>query len=209
MKLVQSLGAKRAVTTISAGNDTRPYHENFEFHRRRLAELGELLAPYDIKLGLQFTALADARKGHAFQFIHTLDALVTLVNMVRAPNVGVVADVFQIHAAGNSLEDLTKLGPGRLIAVDLSDAPADVEPAALTDADRLLPGETGKLDAAAALGIAADLGFDGPVTPLAHRSRMAGMRRDQIVKLAAERVDVAWKAANLAPSGKKLAPVKA
>lgn len=207
IQLASSLGAKRAITTIAPANDIRPYHENFEFHRRRLAEIGELLAPAGIRLGVEFVAPAAARKNQAFQFIHTLDAVVMLVSMVRAANVGAVVDTWQIHAAGSRIEDLRKLGPERIVAAYLSDAPADIEPTSLADIDRLLPGETGRIDNGAALTLLAELGFDGPVSPRADRHRLGGMRREQIVKLAGERVDQAWKAAGLTPAG-KLQPAK-
>lgn len=209
LKLAADIGATRAVTTISPANDTRPYHENFEFHRRRLAEVGALLAPSGIRLGLEFVACASARKNRAFQFIHTFDAVVMLVNMIRAENVGVVFDPWQIHAGGGNVDDVRKFPGGRIIATYLSDAPADREPAALEETDRLLPGETGRIDSAAMLTMLGELGFDGPVAPRAHRDRLAGMRRDQIVKLAAERVDQAWKAAGLTPAGKLAAASKA
>ncbi|HEV2972690.1 MAG TPA: sugar phosphate isomerase/epimerase family protein [Pirellulales bacterium] len=205
LQLAADLGAKRAVTTLAPANDTRPYHENFEFHRRRLAEIGGLLAPAGMRLGIEFVAPAAARKNRAFQFIHTFDAIVTLVNMIRAPNVGAVVDPWQIHAAGSSLDDIRKLSADRIVAAYLSDAPAVADSAALTEADRLLPGETGKIDCAALLTMLAELGFDGPISPRAHRDRLAGMRREQIVKLAGERVDQAWKSAGLSPAGKLVA----
>jgi sugar phosphate isomerase/epimerase len=202
LQLATDVGAKRAVTTIAPANDARPYHENFEFHRRRLSEIGGLLAPAGMRLGIEFVAPPAARKDRAFQFIHTFDAVVTLVNMIRAPNIGAVIDPWQIHAAGSSLDDVRKLSADRIVAAYLSDAPPDADPAALTEGDRLLPGETGKIDSAALLTTLAEIGFDGPISPRAHRDRLAGMRREQIVKLAGERVDQAWKAAGLSPAGK-------
>ena len=207
LQLASDIGAKRAVTTIAPANDARPYHENFEFHRRRLAEVGEKLAASGIRLGIEFVASADARKNRAFQFIHTFDAVVTLVNMIRSANVGAVIDSWQIFAAGNSFDDIRKLAADRIVAVSLSDAPAGADPATLNERDRLLPGETGTIDSAALLTMLGEIGFDGPVSPRAHRERLAGLRRDQIVKLAGERVDQAWKAANLSPAG-KLMPAK-
>jgi sugar phosphate isomerase/epimerase len=207
LDLAAGIGAKRAVTTIAPANDVRPYHENFEFHRRRLTEIGERLAADGMRLGIEFTASANARKNRAFQFIHSFDAVVMLVNMVRAPNVGAVIDPWQILAAGSRLDEIRKLSADRIVAVSLSDAPADVDSTALSESDRLLPGETGKIDSPAVLTMLAEIGFDGPVSPRAHRNRLAGLRRDQIVKLAGERVDQAWKAANLSPAG-KLFPAK-
>ena len=207
LDLAAGIGAKRAVATIAPANDVRPYHENFEFHRRRLTEIGERLAAEGIRLGVEFSASPHARKNRAFQFIHTFDAVVTLVNMIRAANVGAVIDPWQILAGGNRLEEIRKLTADRIVAVSLSDVPADAEPTALSESDRTLPGETGRIDSPALLTMLAEIGFDGPVSPCAHRDRLAGMRRDQIVKLAGERLDQIWKAANLSPVG-KLLPAK-
>ena len=207
LKLAADLGATCALTTIAPANDARPYHENFEFHRRRLGEIGDALAPFKMQLGVEFLAPAEHRKDRAYQFIHSFDALVMLVSMVRATNVGVVADAWQIHAAGSSPADLRKLNGQRIAAAVVSDAPADIAPADLAERDRLLLGETGAIDTAAFLTLLGELGFDGPVTPRAHRSRVEGMRRDQLVKLAGSRLDDAWKAAHLTASG-KLAPAK-
>jgi sugar phosphate isomerase/epimerase len=204
LKLAAEIGATRAVTTLAPANDARPYHENFEFHRRRLTEVGEFLAPHGIRLGIDLNTLAAARKDRAYQFIYSLDALAMLARMIRPANVGIVLDPWQIRAGGGSIDDAQKIGGARIVAVYLSDAPVDMAPVDLTEEQRLLPGETGTIDSAALLARLAEWGFDGPVTPRAHRSRMAGMRRDQVVKLAGQRLDEAWKAAGLTPAGKLL-----
>lgn len=201
LKLAADLGATRAVTSLAPANDVRPYHENFEFHRRRLTELGEALAAHGIRLGIELIASAAARKDRAYQFIYTLDALAMLVSMVRAENVGIVLDPWQIRACGGTLDDAQKIGGSRIVAVYLSDAPADVAPADLTEDQRLLLGETGTIDSAAVLSRLAEWGYDGPVTPRAHRSRVVGMRRDEVVKLAGQRLGEAWKAAGLVRAG--------
>ncbi len=202
LKLAAVLGATRAITSISPANDIRPYHENFEFHRRRLTELGEVLSQHGIQLGIELNVAAAARKDRAYQFIYTIDALAMLVSMIRAANVGIVLDPWQIRAGGGSIDEVQKIGGSRIVAAYLSDAPADAQPDNLTEADRFLPGETGTIDSAGILTWLAELKFDGPITPWADRSRVAGMRREQVVKLAGQRLDEAWKAAGLTPAGK-------
>src|SRR6185295_11585917 len=110
-EMAASVGATRCLTTIAPANDLRPYHENFEFHRRRLAEIGEILAPFKISLGLEFLSPASHRRDRAFQFIHSLDAMVMLVSMIRSPRVGLAVDLWQIYAAGGSLDEIRKLSP--------------------------------------------------------------------------------------------------
>jgi sugar phosphate isomerase/epimerase len=200
--LAAELGLNRAVVTISPANDLRPYHENFEFHKRRLTELGEALAEHDAMLGIEFRAAAELRRDRAFQFIHTFDALATLIGMIRQPNVGVVVDVFEIYAGGGSLDEVRKLDGDRIVSVVVSDLPSDKPPTECDESDRLLPGENGAIDLAATLVMLAEQGYDGPVTPAISGQQAAGMKREQIVKTAGERLKQAWSDAGLNPAGK-------
>jgi sugar phosphate isomerase/epimerase len=200
--LAAQLGLNRAVVTISPANDLRPYHENFEFHRRRLAELGEALATHGTKLGIEFRAAADLRRDRAFQFIHTFDALATLIGMIRQPNVGAVVDLFEVYVSGGNLDEVRKLAGDKIISVVVSDLPADKPAAEYSENDRLLLGETGTIDLTATLTMLGELGYDGPITPAVAAEHAAGMKREQIVKLAGERLKQAWDAAGLNPAGK-------
>lgn len=202
LSLAAEMGVTRAVATVAPANDLRPYHENFEFHRRRLNEIGELLAPHKIALGLEFQSDPELRKGFAYQFIHAFDALATLVGMIRSVNVGVVVDLFELHTAGGSFEEARKLGVERLVSVVVSDAPADKAAAECAADDRLLPGETGAIDLAATLVALGEMGYDGPLTPAVALQQVKGMRREQIVRTAGERIQQAWAAAGLTAAGK-------
>ena len=207
LKLASELGLSRAITTISPANDLRPYHENFEFHRRRLQEVGELLAPHNIQLGIEFRASAELRKDRAFQFIHTFDALVTLIGMIRAANVAAVVDLFEIHASGSSFDDIKKLGT-RIASVIAADAPAEKAASDCDDNDRMLPVENGAIDLAAMLVTLAESGYEGPITPSVSPEHTKGLKREQIVKTAGERLTQAWTAAGLSPAGKLTAALK-
>jgi sugar phosphate isomerase/epimerase len=195
-------GCQRAITTIAPANDQRPFHENFEFHRRRLGELGKALEPHGVWLGIDFVAPAPARLNHAFEFLHTFDAVLMLLDLVPSSNVGMVVNSWQIHASGGDPAKLRKLGSDRIVDVLLADAPADVTPSELTDEARLLPGETGTPDSAALLTLLAEIGYDGPVAACPHRAALAGKSRDACVKVAAAALDRVWKAAGLSPAGK-------
>ncbi len=157
-------------------------------------------------LGLEFRANAELRKDRAFQFIHTFDALATLVGMIRTSNIGVAVDLFEMHVVGNGFEEARKVGD-RIVSVILADAPADKPAASLQDTDRLLPGENGTIDVPAVLVALTELGYDGPITPSVSSANTKGMKRDQIVKTAGERLTQAWTAAGLSPTGKRAAAV--
>lgn len=197
------LGCTRTVTTVQPGCDERPYHQNFEFHQKRLSEIAGKLASSGIRLGLGFSASAAARRGKAFEFIHDLDALLVIISMLGVKNVGVNLDLWQIWASGGALEAArSKLKPEQIVAVQLADAQPTPEPAQAAPETRMLPGESGQIDAIAALTMLAEMGYDGPVTPAPHPARFEGMRRDAIVKLTGEKLDAAWKGAGLTTAGR-------
>jgi sugar phosphate isomerase/epimerase len=198
--LAAQIGCTRCLATIAPANDERPYHQNFEFHRQRFNEIAGVLAPQSIRLGVGFSASADARHDKAVEFVHDLDALLLLLSTVAAKNVGIVVDLWDLHVSQGTLAPLRKGPPERIVAVRVADAG---EPAAdgSTEPARLLPGESGAIDTAAALVALAEMGYDGPVTP-APGPNTRGLRRDAYVKAAGERLDAAWKAAGLNAAGK-------
>ena len=148
----------RCVVTLAPAGDQRPYHENFEFHRRRLHEICKALEPSGVRLGVSFQAAEYLRKQQAFQFIHDLDALTLLVNMIDAPNIGVLVDVWDVVAGGGSLESIHKLPVKQIVAVQVAEMPANVPTTELDDKSRLLPGaENGRIDVAAFLRLLDDM----------------------------------------------------
>jgi sugar phosphate isomerase/epimerase len=201
-QMAVDLGCTRAVCTIAPAGDKRPYHENFEFHKRRFADICRVMEPAGVRLGVGVRATEALRKGQAFQFVHDLDALLLLLNMVGAPNIGVLVDVWELWLAGASIENIRALSPAQIVAVQLADLPADLPPAEVTDAHRLLPGTTGKIDCVAVLTALAELGYDGPVTIKADRSAFDNTRRDRIVKQAGDVIEKLWRAVRLTPDGK-------
>ncbi|MBX3412513.1 MAG: sugar phosphate isomerase/epimerase [Pirellulales bacterium] len=206
--IAAQVGCLRAVTTISPGSDERPYHENFETHRKRLGEIGKLLAPHNIRLGVEFVTYAELRQAKSFEFIHGLEPLLMLLGMVGQPNVGVAIDLWHLHVGGTPLETLRKLKGEQIVTVALADVPADMPLDQCGENDRLLPGESGVVDTTAALVALAELGYDGPVTPAPSRSRINGNSRDAIVKAAGQHLDKVWKAAGLSPTGKLTATAR-
>jgi hypothetical protein len=65
-----------------------------------------------------------------------------------------------------------------------------------------LPGTGGQIDSVAALVALSELGYDGPVTPLADRKSFENTRRDRIVRQAGESFDKVWRAAGLTVEGR-------
>jgi sugar phosphate isomerase/epimerase len=202
LELAAQLGCTRAVTTIEPGSDERPFHQNFEYHRRQLQEIGELLAAKKMRLGVEVLAPLECRVNHAFQFMQRADEVMLLLSSVGSPHVGLALDTFHWHLGGGTIDQLRTLGVQKIVTVALGDADPALTAADAKMSDCRLPYDGGAVDNGAILSALAELRYDGPVTPRADKSQFEGQSRQQIVKAAAAAFDAVWKSAGLNPPGK-------
>ena len=206
LELAEATEAPRAVATVAPASDEHSFKDFFELYRTRLHTIGGLLAARGITLGLSIVPDAEAREGKAHEFIHTYEGLLGLI-AVAHERVGVVVDSWAMHVTGEPVDLIGKIPAGRLVEVRLSDAPREATTAGPAHAQRLMPGETGVINAAAVLSQAKAAGFEGPVTPWADRSTLTGRGREKIVKLAGDRLEAIWKEAGLPILPRWFAPV--
>ncbi len=204
-EIAAKLGCTRATTTIEAGSDARPYHQNFEFHRQRLAEIAALLAAHKIRLGIDFIAPVHYRAEHRFQFMQTFDEVLLLLRSTDSTNVGLALDTWHWHLGGGKIDQLRALSADRIVTVTLADAPAEENAETARFESRRLGIENGAIDLPGVLAALAEMRYDGPVTPAPDKSQFGGISRDKLVKAVAAALDQIWKAAGLSPAGKLLA----
>ena len=196
LELAEATEASRAVATVAPASDEHSFKDYFELYRRRLDAVGDLLDRRGVTLGLAIEPEAESREGKAHAFIHTMEGLIGLVSASHK-RVGAVVDAWAMHVTGEPLDMIASVPKGRIVEVRLSDAPRDVAARALSHTNRLMPGDTGVIGTAAVLQHAEKAGFDGPVTPWADRSNLVGRGREKIVKLAGDRLEMAWREAGL------------
>ncbi len=204
-KLLESasvIGGKDWYTTVMPASDTRPYHENFEFHRERITQIAEVLATHDARLVLTILAPAAHREGRQFQFISSPAALLTLMKTTVVSNLAVMVDLWHWRVGGGTVEQLRELTPEQIMMIRVADLPAGVSMETVTEESRLMPGATGEIDIVGALQVLGELGFDGPVTPYPDSAQLKGQTRDRIVQSACDALDKLWKAARLDNSSK-------
>jgi len=202
LEVAEQMQCMRLVATIEPGSDTRPYHENFELHRRRLADVAGRLQARKMRLGLGFLAPITCRADKAFQFVQSFHELLLLVGAVGSSNLGICLDTWHWHVGGGTIESLRSLSADKVVAVVLSDESDEASPKTARLETRKLPGEGGNIDNLGVLAALAELRYDGPVSPAADKSQFAGVARDKVVKMAGAALDQVWKAAGLSPSGK-------
>lgn len=197
-----SLGADRCVTQVLPANDELPYHENFEFHRSRLAAVADFLARHNIRLAVGMSASILDRQEGQFQFIHQTDEMLTLLKTIPSDNIGLLLDHWHWHVGGGTVEHLSDLTADKIVSVRLADLPADADPAAVGPKQRLLPGEVGTIDTPALLTRLAEMQYEGPVTAYPNPTCFQGLTREAIVQRVSESLAAQYSAAGVSPAGK-------
>ena len=201
------LGLNRLVVDIQPFSDTLPYHENFEQHRKRLAEVCAAVAPQDIYLGLRLQAAPELRKGKPFEFISKFDALLLLRDSVGADNCGIGFDTWDWMVGEGTQDQFESLSIEKFVSVQFADIPADRKPTKLDREQRLIPGPESVIDFRAILVSLAERGYDGPVSLGPHPSQFEKGGREAICRTMGERLKKLWTEASLSPSGRITAAV--
>ncbi len=107
-----------------------------EVRRRTAAALRAMIGAanrFGVRVGFEFLGFPTCS-------VNTLRAARGIIEDVGDPRVGLVIDAFHFYIGGSQPEDLDGLDASRVFIVHLDDAPAG-EPAGLTDAHRVLPGD--------------------------------------------------------------------
>lgn len=208
-EIAAAFGAANCTTTIEPFAGELPYHEDFELHRRRLAEVGEILAAHQIRLGVALPFVPSGEdEADRTAFIRQPETLVTLIKTIGSPHVGLTLDTWTWYATGGTFEQLCEVPTAQLVAARFADAPAGTDVAKLTEQDRCLPGEGGAIDCAAILRHLAASRFPGPLTLHPHPSHLHGLTRDGIVQRARDVWDALYRAAGVSSTG-ELGPLPA
>ena len=192
-ELSQQLSCTRVVTHLSPGSDDYPLQDNFEWHRKRLTEITEILNTHSCQLGVGFIGYRPARAGNTHEFIHSLEATVQLVESITTDNIGIMLDTYQWYACSGTLEEIAKLKPEQLIAVQICDVPESSTPEDLTET-RQLPGTSGTIDAASILKTLEEIGYSGPVTPIVSRDQLRSRNKEILIRTTSEALQKVWPA---------------
>ncbi len=201
-EIAAAFGAASCTAIIEPYAGDLPYHENFELHRRRLGEVGEIVAVHGIRLGVALPFVPPGEEDRdRTTFMREPDTLATLIKTVGSRHVGLTLDTWTWHVAGGTLAQLCAFPAEQIVAVRFADCPAGADFAGLTDQDRDLPGDGGAIDCAAILRHLAEHRYAGPLTLHPHASRLRGMTRDAIVQRARDVFDALFRAAGVSRSG--------
>ncbi len=201
LEALQALGVSVVQAKVVAGHAERPFHENFEFHRQRLQQLGEFLAAYDLRVGLNGSPLASERAAFPQPFVSKPDELIMLLKMVSHERIGMVVDLWNWAVAGTSLDQFDNLTEAQITEVRLADPVGAITAEDATPDQRAMPAVDGPAGCVAALTKLAELGYRGAVTIAPHPSHNQGSR-EEIVRAVVETYDALLTAAGLDARGR-------
>jgi len=192
-KYASELGAHRCITWIIPYSDTLSYDENFELHKIRLKRAAEILAEFDISLGLEFLGPPKLRKGVKNEFIHTLDGMLELCRAIGTDNIGLLLDVWHWDLAGQKLADFSKIeNESWIVAAHIMDAPSGIAPEEQEDLIRKLPGDTGVLKIHDFFKGLRSLNYSGPVIPEPFVADLADLPFREACAIVKKAVDSVW-----------------
>lgn len=180
---------ERATVSIQPYNDTLAYHENFEQHRTRIAQLAEKLASKGIKLGLGIQAAPAKRADKAFEFIYNAEGLISLVNAVGMDNVGIDLNTWDWQVGDGGLDQLSEIPIEKIISVTLTDMPDNAEFSSISNSDRLMPGAGDSSFNIKVCGWLHKSGYTGPITPGPSSAQFSGSSRDSVIHKASNAID--------------------
>lgn len=196
-EIAGKLGCVRALTWLNPYSDSRPFHENFDWHVKRLQPVAEILKQHGCFLALEFLGPKTLRIGHKHKFIHDLGRTLELCDAIGTKNVGVLLDSWHWYTSHGTLNDLKQLSSKDVIYVHINDAPTGIPVDQLIDNIRCLPGETNVINLVGFLTALKEIGYDGPVTPEPFKEELKFMTAERATSLTFEMLSKVWKMAGL------------
>jgi sugar phosphate isomerase/epimerase len=193
----QELQCPVLYVTLESGSSNLVYHENFDLHRNRIAEIAGRLVPFELKLGLAFSAVASDRGGRPHPFVDSAEGILAMLRVVGAANLCLILDLWHWTVGKGTLEQIRQLGADRIGDLRLADLPKDYLRETVMHEDRFLPGTTEVVDCVGALKLLRTLDYRGPVTPTPNRKQLGAKSREQGVEKTSNQLDVLFQQSGL------------
>jgi sugar phosphate isomerase/epimerase len=191
------IGCPRCSTWIMPASNDVPFKENFELHRRRLAEVARVLGRYKIRFGLEFVGPKTSRESRKHEFIYNAAGMLELCKAIGTDNMGLLLDCWHWYTSGGTTKDFDKWNKNTVVDVHVNDAPKGIPVDKQRDNRRAMPGETGVIDIKGFLRGLKRIGYDGPVMAEPFSERVRKMKPEQAVRATKESLDKIWKIAGM------------
>ena len=180
---LQKAGANKMNTWIMPTHPTLSYSANMKQHASRLGECAQILADYDVKLGLEYVGPKTLMARERYPFIHTFGECLDLIENTKQSNIGIQLDSFHWYCGEDTVDDLLSLKPEQIITVDLNDARTDLSRDEQIDGTRELVGASGVIDISSFLKALIEIGYDGPVRSEPFNKKLNEMDNKEALEL--------------------------
>ena len=157
-----AVGATRCTLGVRPWSDDLPWKENWRFTVQRLQPVAAILAEHGCRLGLEYIGPETSRRGHRYEFIHTMEEALSLGREIGS-GTGLLLDSWHWYTAKETPADIARLTNDDVVSVHINDAPAGLRVDEQMDLERLLPRASGVIDIGGFLGALQALTYDGPV----------------------------------------------
>lgn len=181
-----ALGNPFTTTGIMPGHDERPFDEQYAWILERLRPFAEALKAAGVRLGIEFIAPKTIRNRFTHEFVYSMPDMLKLGRDVGTGNLGVLFDVWHHYTAHGTVADLDNVTVDDIVVVHVNDAPRGIEIDEQVDSARMLPMETGVIEAPAMLRKLDAMGFAGPVIAEPFSARINELAADDPVAAASE-----------------------
>lgn len=162
---------------------------------RRLRTCAQMLAPYGIRLGLEFVGPHHLRTRWKNPFIWGLRETLDWIDAIGEPNVGLLLDSYHWYTNELDAEAILQLDASQIVLVHINDAPA-VPIAEVLDNDRLFPGD-GVIPLSEFLRALHQIGYRGVVAQEILTPQPPGEPSDVLLKRSQEAFRRVYAAAGL------------
>ena len=173
---LEAVGCTRCIIWIFPASDTLTKEENYALHAARLSAVARVLKEHGIRLGLEFIGPYPMRKDKKV-FIYTAEEMLELARDC-GDNVGLLFDIYHWHTGANNRDVFDHITDEKdIVLVHVNDA-AFGDTLELPDSPRMLPGETGVIDAAFIMQGLRKIGYTGPVVAEPFSTKLPEMESD-------------------------------
>lgn len=141
--LATTLKSTSCAVSVRPNNADFSFQECFEKFQSRLEAIAEKIKDTDLRLGLYLNASTSAPVDGEFKFIHKAEELITLVNAIGNPKVGICLDMWEWVVGGGTVAMLKEAGLDKITEVRLADVEAGADLENINPSQRTaLPGDT-------------------------------------------------------------------
>jgi len=196
-EISKQIGCSRTSTYILSFSDKLTWERNHDFHVKRLRPAAQILAEKGCLLGLEFLGPKTIRRGHRFDFIHTLSDMLRLCQGIGTGNVGLLLDAWHWYTSRGRVDEIEALQDSDVVDVHVNDAPKGIPVDEQIDNVRAMPGKTGVIDIVGFLRALNKIGYKGPVMAEPFSKELEKLTDTEAARVTAESLRKIWSQANL------------